>query len=110
LFVLRQLTAPPIGNQTRDEIDIEILGGDRKHWQTNVFAPSPQDSKPHYGVLNSIEKVDSSSSNETPTINDYHAYSIDWNEERIIWSIDGKATRTLSKGVFHIDISPVSKF
>jgi len=82
-----------------DEIDIELLGGDEKHWQTNVFAPSRRDPKRHYGVFSAIDKVPASS-DESPTIEDYHTYSIDWNKERIIWSIDGKTMRTLSAGMF----------
>jgi len=75
----------------RDEIDIELLGGDPSHWQTNVFAPSPHDSRPLYGVFSSIENEPHGTS-----ISDLHSYSIDWDPKRIIWSIDGKAVRTLT--------------
>jgi hypothetical protein len=30
----------------RHEIDIGLLGGDAKRWQTNIFVPSPKDKKP----------------------------------------------------------------
>lgn len=74
----------------RDEMDIELLGGDEKHWQTNVFAPSPEDERPHYGVFNSVEDVSS--------VAEFHSYKIDWNEDRIIWSVDGSVVRTLTPG------------
>ena len=75
----------------RDEIDTEILGGDLRRWQTNVFAPSPKDQGPQYGLLSGKEGFIS----ETDTINDFHNYTIDWNATRIIWSVDGKPVRTL---------------
>lgn len=76
---------------SRDEIDVECLGGDPANFQTNIFAPSPKDSNPHYGEYSSTEKVQGN-------ISDFHAYSIDWNAKRIIWSVDGKPVRTLTKG------------
>jgi beta-glucanase (GH16 family) len=79
-----------------DEIDIELVGGDKEHWQTNVFAPSPEDRKPHYGKLSSVQNVPGT----FPTIEEFHSYSIDWNSERIIWSVDGQAVRTLSVGAY----------
>lgn len=33
-------------------------------------------------------------------IDDVHKYMIDWNEDRICWSVDGKVVRTLKKGIF----------
>jgi beta-glucanase (GH16 family) len=77
-----------------DEIDIELVGGDKEHWQTNVFAPSTEDRKPHYGKLSSVQNVPGA----FPTIEEFHSYSIDWSPERIIWSVDGQAVRTLSVG------------
>ena len=74
-----------------DEVDIEILGSDSHHWQTNVFVPSEEDSDPHYGELSSIEPL-------SDTISKSHKYTIDWSAERITWSVDGKLSRTLRKG------------
>ena len=74
-----------------DEVDIEILGSDSLHWQTNVFVPSEEDSDPHYGELSSIEPL-------SDTISEFHKYTIDWSAERITWSVDGKLSRTLRKG------------
>ena len=37
-----------------DELDVELLGADPKHWQTNVYAPSQSDTKPLWGVFGSV--------------------------------------------------------
>jgi beta-glucanase (GH16 family) len=87
------LTSWMIGDPSRDEIDIELLGGDPEHWQTNVFGPSEQDPSPHYGRFNEIQKFPQSG-----TIEAKHSYTIDWNRDRIIWSVDGKVERTLERG------------
>ncbi|CDO68170.1 hypothetical protein BN946_scf184938.g22 [Trametes cinnabarina] len=77
-----------------DEIDIELVGGDPKHWQTNVFAPSPRDEQPLFGVFGQIENYLS----EEKSVDATHSYTIDWNEDRIQWSVDGSLIRTLHKG------------
>lgn len=78
-----------------DEIDIEMLGGDPSHWQTNVFVPAPKDKEPLYGVFGSIEDVPGAK----PSIQDFHQYTIDWDAKKIEWSVDGKTVRTLKKGM-----------
>ena len=78
---------------TGDEIDVELLGGDRRHWQTNMFAPNPADKAPLWGVFSSVEDVPRDGS-----VTDFHSYSIDWSPDRIIWGVDGKTTRTLTRG------------
>ncbi|KAF7982610.1 hypothetical protein HWV62_27646 [Athelia sp. TMB] len=75
-----------------DEIDVELLGGDRRHWQTNMFAPNPADKAPLWGVFSSMEDVPRDGS-----VTDFHSYSIDWSPDRIIWSVDGETTRTLTR-------------
>ena len=79
-------------SNSRDEVDVELLGGDPSHWQTNVFTMNPEDKEPLYGVLGEIEKYPTKS-----TINKAHNYTIDWNAERIIWSVDGSEIRTLKR-------------
>ncbi|KAH9941497.1 concanavalin A-like lectin/glucanase domain-containing protein [Amylocystis lapponica] len=76
-----------------DEIDVELVGGDPKHWQTNVFASSPKDKQPLWGVFGEIEDYANKG-----TVEEEHAYAVDWNDERIIWSVDGEEVRTLHKG------------
>ncbi|KZT21168.1 glycoside hydrolase family 16 protein [Neolentinus lepideus HHB14362 ss-1] len=74
-----------------DEMDIELLGSDPSHFQSNIFAPKPNDRGPLYGVFSSVDDIPDGT---TKTV---HSYSIDWNAERIIWSVDGKDIRTLRK-------------
>ncbi|KAJ3479159.1 hypothetical protein NLI96_g9250 [Meripilus lineatus] len=81
-----------IATHERDEIDIELLGGDPTHWQSNIFAYGPQDKHPLWGVFGEIENYPKKS-----TIADTHKYTIDWNEDRIIWSVDGVPIRILQK-------------
>jgi beta-glucanase (GH16 family) len=81
----------------RDEIDVELLGGDPSHWQANVFAPSPEDKQPLWGVFSSIEDVSAGKSSDD-SISNFHKYSIDWSADRIVWGVDGTSVRTISKG------------
>jgi len=81
-----------IAQDIDDEIDVELLGGDPSHWQTNVFAPSPKDTTPLWGVFGEVEDFSGSG-----TIAEDHSYTIDWNADRIIWSVDGNQVRTLQK-------------
>ncbi|KAI8974592.1 concanavalin A-like lectin/glucanase [Trametes punicea] len=87
------VTAAILIADEHDEIDIELVGGDPKHWQTNVFAPAPHDDQPLYGVFGEIEDYPHSQN----SVNKTHAYTIDWNEERVQWSVDGTEVRTLRK-------------
>ena len=87
---IKALTPLITGDPTRDEIDVELLGGDPNHWQTNIFGPSEQDLDPHYGKFNKIYKFP-----ESDTIGTMHSYTIDWSSERIIWSVDGRVERRL---------------
>ncbi|THH09733.1 hypothetical protein EW145_g1812 [Phellinidium pouzarii] len=89
--VAGSVSAVILVSDQHDEIDVEVIGGDPKHWQTNVYAPSPKDTQPLWGVFGEIEDVPSPS-----MITAYHNYTIDWNEDRIIWSIDGHTVRTLT--------------
>lgn len=91
-----ELTVLSLANE-HDEIDVELLGGDPAHWQTNIFVPEPKDAQPLWGVFSSIESVPAEKSSGG-SIKDFHKYSIDWNSERIIWGVDGKSVRTLTKG------------
>lgn len=96
------VTAAIMIAEGHDEIDIELVGGDPSHWQTNVFTSDPKDDEPLYGVFGRIEDYSTKAS-----VDEFHEYSIDWNEERIIWGVDGSAVRTLNiedtreNGVLH---------
>ncbi|RDB23746.1 putative glycosidase crf1 [Hypsizygus marmoreus] len=102
------VTAAILIADERDEIDVELLGGDPAHWQTNIFAPTRRDKEPLFGVFSSIERVP----HPNPSIAKIHSYTIDWNKERIEWGIDGRTVRTLKKeesmkgGVLHYPSHP----
>ncbi|TBU30083.1 glycoside hydrolase [Dichomitus squalens] len=74
-----------------DEIDIELVGGRPTQWQTNTFAPAPGENKPLYSTFSSLEDYP----HGHKTVAESHAYTIDWNPERIVWSVDGSEVRTL---------------
>ncbi|KAI0342971.1 concanavalin A-like lectin/glucanase [Trametopsis cervina] len=97
-----EVVAPPVAGivtaaillaDQHDEIDIELLGGDPKHWQTNIFAASPKDKEPLWGVFGEIQDF----TNWKSSVSYTHNYTIDWNADRIIWSVDGSAVRTLHR-------------
>jgi beta-glucanase (GH16 family) len=81
----------PIADE-HDEIDIELLGGDPSHWQSNIFTTSPKDQQPLWGVFGQIEDFP-----KKPSIGSLHNYTIDWSSERINWVVDGSIVRTLRK-------------
>jgi len=78
------------GTASADEIDVEILGGDPTHWQTNVFRPAPGEAEPLYGVFGGVESYPNGTTAST------HTYAVDWSPERIVWSVDGQVSRTLT--------------
>ncbi|EMD38766.1 glycoside hydrolase family 16 protein [Gelatoporia subvermispora B] len=101
------VTAAILVGDSHDEIDIEILGGDPKHWQTNIFAPSPHNNGTIYGAFSGVEKYASG------TVDDIHAYTIDWSSTRIAWSVDGREVRslasedTMKNGARHFPAKPM---
>lgn len=74
-----------------DEIDWEWLGSDSQQnvVQTNYFSrgnTSTYDRGANFNVDNALDT--------------FHTYSLDWTQERLIWSIDGTTVRTLeNKGL-----------
>jgi len=61
------------------------MGYDTKTVQTNVYGYKTS-SKGNSAVFPMTDGYD-----------DYHIYTIDWNADRIIWSLDNKPIRTLLK-------------
>ncbi|KAK0457798.1 glycoside hydrolase family 16 protein [Desarmillaria tabescens] len=82
-----------VGSDSLDEIDVELLGGDPDHWSTNVFVFLPGETEPMYGKYASTERVSDSGG----SIAQKHTYSIDYDPGRIVWSIDDRVVRTLTK-------------
>lgn len=72
-------------SDVQDEIDYEFVGYNLTNPQTNYYAK---------GILNYTNLRNSSVSN---TFSDWHYYEIDWQEERIVWLIDGNEVRTLER-------------
>ncbi|KAI7163702.1 hypothetical protein D0865_08457 [Hortaea werneckii] len=68
-----------------DEIDWEWLGGDTTQVQTNFFGKGNTTTYDRGGYSSVSSPQDT-----------YHTYTIDWNEERIEWIIDGSTVRTLT--------------
>ena len=75
-----------------DEIDVELLGGDPNHWQSNIFTTSSKDQEPLWGVFGEVESL-----HKEADITSTHTYTIDWNEDRIVWKVDNSTVRTLRK-------------
>lgn len=60
------------------EIDVEVLGGDKTYWQTNVFRIDQGESGPLYGVFGQKEPYAGSG-----TVSEMHTYTIDWSPQRV---------------------------
>ncbi|KAI0628211.1 concanavalin A-like lectin/glucanase [Trametes polyzona] len=75
-----------------DEIDVELVGGNMQHWQSNVFAPAPHEAQPLY-IFGEIEDYPSGQK----SVRALHSYTIDWNAERITWGVDNSEVRTVRR-------------
>lgn len=68
-----------------DEVDLEWLGADDQHVQSN-----------YYGKGNT-QVYDRGANLTNPGSQDgFHTYSVDWTADHITWSIDGQVLRTLT--------------
>ncbi|KAK5140573.1 hypothetical protein LTR04_002936, partial [Oleoguttula sp. CCFEE 6159] len=65
-----------------DEIDLEWVGGSPTQVQTNYYSPKGKAVSYSQAYIAEIG---------TDLQNTYHSYVIDWNADRIIWHVDGKA-------------------
>lgn len=72
-------------SNVKDEIDYEFLGTKLEAPQSNYY---------WQGALNYSNEISGSTSD---TYENYHSYTIDWQEEQISWAIDGSVFRTLKK-------------
>lgn len=80
----------------KDEIDWEaVRAGDGNHAWSNVFYRGI----PEYGTWSQNLKLPNGGS-----IGQFHDYTMDWQKDKIIWSIDGQVIRTLLKS----DANPTS--
>ncbi|AMD20494.1 HDL250Cp [Eremothecium sinecaudum] len=80
------VTAIVLMSSSQDEIDFEFLGGELNMVQTNYY---------HQGVLDhhKMEKHHISSD----SFEEFHIYEVDWDNERILWLVDGVVVRTVYK-------------
>ncbi|KAM9907554.1 hypothetical protein OXX69_006388 [Metschnikowia pulcherrima] len=72
-------------SDVQDEIDFEFLGYNLTFPQNNYYSK---------GILNYSNTGDFEVSN---TFENWHYYEMDWQEDKIIWSVDGKEVRTLER-------------
>lgn len=79
------ITAFILYSDVQDEIDFEFVGYNLTSPQTNFYAQ---------GILNYTNARNSTTSD---TFANYHDYEIDWNHDRIIWSVDGDPVRQLNR-------------
>ncbi|QPG73638.1 hypothetical protein FOA43_000950 [Brettanomyces nanus] len=79
------ISASILFSDVQDEIDLEIIGNALKQPQSNFY---------YEGVLNYTNMVNLSTSD---AFENWHSYTVDWQEEQITWYIDGVEGRTLKK-------------
>ena len=72
-------------SNTQDEIDWEFVNYNLEQAETNYF---------HQGVENWKNMEAFSLSN---TFENFHKYEVEWTEDYVSWSLDGKVVRTLNK-------------
>lgn len=68
-----------------DEIDLEFVGGDNYHAQTNYFYQGIADNWNRGGL-----------SDVTNPTGSFHTYTIDWTRDSLTWAIDGIIVRTVT--------------
>lgn len=73
-------------SSVKDEVDYEMVGYDLNEVQSNYYWQGQLDYK------NMLPAKVSSNTEEN-----YHEYTIDWQEDKIEWIIDGNTVRTLNK-------------
>jgi beta-glucanase (GH16 family) len=73
-------------SDVKDEIDYEWVGVDLQTAQTNYY---------FQGILDYENGENATVSGDT--FEEFHTYEIDWQPEKIVWSIDGTVQRTVNK-------------
>ncbi|CRK45367.1 hypothetical protein BN1723_006594 [Verticillium longisporum] len=77
------ITSIVLQSDALDEIDWEFIGGDHTHVQTNYFHLGKKDytyGRKHELPFNAMDE--------------FHAYTIEWTQDAITFSIDGNVVRT----------------
>jgi hypothetical protein len=73
-------------SDVKDEIDYEFVGTDLDTAQTNLY----WQALPYYGNSANITDI-------SDTFTDWHTYTVDWQPDQIIWSVDGVVHRTKAR-------------
>ena len=73
-------------SDVQDEIDFEFVGKDLATAQTNIY----WQALAYYGNSANI-------TNLTDTFENWHTYTVDWQPDQIIWSVDGVVGRTKTR-------------
>lgn len=79
------VTAFILFSDVQDEIDYEAVGYNLTSIESNFYS------------LGITDYENSDAYNLSSTFKNYHTYEVDWQEEKIVWSIDGNKLRTLTK-------------
>lgn len=69
----------------RDEIDLEWIGSDTKHVQTNYYGKGHEEIWDR-GAFHEVEGG----------VDIYHNYTVHWTSDKLEWLIDGKEVRTVT--------------
>ncbi|OJJ51299.1 hypothetical protein ASPZODRAFT_127356 [Penicilliopsis zonata CBS 506.65] len=80
------VTAFILMSDVKDEIDLEFVGVDLYHGQTNYYFE---------GILDYDNEINATVSSNT--FENFHEYTIDWTPDAITWYVDGTAARTLNR-------------
>lgn len=76
-------------SDVKDEIDWEWVGAANDEVQSNYFFLGIAD---YVNTKGKTHKVEGGKASE-----EWHTYTLDWQEEELKWLIDGKVVRTLKK-------------
>jgi beta-glucanase (GH16 family) len=73
-------------SDVKDEIDYEFVGKDLETGQSNIY----WQATPYYGNSGNLTNISN-------TFENWHTYTVDWQPDQIIWSVDGVAKRTKTR-------------
>lgn len=77
-------------SDVKDEIDWEFVGNETTSAQTNYYFLGQANYSATAGETYQVTSGGDTSQN-------FHTYTLDWQEDYLTWSIDGNSVRTLTK-------------
>lgn len=84
------VTAAITMSDVKDEIDWEFVGNETTSAQTNYYFLGQANYSATAGETYQVTSGGDTSQN-------FHTYTLDWQEDYLTWSIDGNSVRTLTK-------------